>query len=252
MRSALDGNGSFGCFPPPFSRSRFRCWGHRYDLPVAKDSPESDRERRRAARGLSGADLGGIRTVVHRPFIAAAGTRSSPVFTTRPSLDFGVLFVPFQRCPDAPAGRDSLRCCTECPLCVTLLIIWLLPPGMIRSMSVRFFRQTRGVLKKLIGFSLTSNPTGCTISTTCTSNAAMIDDELIVRSYQGPVACQKLTGVPATFGRGCTNFRSSKLPNRWNIRCWPRCRSFALSSKMPDDGCGTVKMPVTCAGSRCL
>lgn len=61
-----------------------------------------------------------------------------------------------------------------------------------------------------------SNPA---ISTTCTSNAAM------------NWCCAD--GVPATFGRGCTNFRSSKLPNLWNIRCWPRCRSFALSSKMP-------------------
>lgn len=75
----------------------------------------------------------------------------------------------------------------------------------VRSMSVPSNRGVR-----------LSNPA---ISTTCTSNAAM-------NWY-----CAD--GVPATFGRGCTNFRSSKLPNLWNIRCWPRCRSFALSSKMP-------------------
>ncbi len=86
-------------------------------------------------------------------------------------------------------------------LCAT--VVWLLPP--VRSMSVPSNRGVR-----------LSNPA---ISTTCTSNAAM-------NWY-----CAD--GVPATFGRGCTNFRSSKLPNLWNIRCWPRCRSFALSSKMP-------------------
>lgn len=75
----------------------------------------------------------------------------------------------------------------------------------VRSMSVPSNRGVR-----------LSNPA---ISTTCTSNAAM------------NWCCAD--GVPATFGRGCTNFRSSKLPNLWNIRCWPRCRSFALSSKIP-------------------
>lgn len=90
--------------------------------------------------------------------------------------------------------------CTECPLRDRCLA---LPP--VRSMSVPSNRGVR-----------LSNPA---ISTTCTSNAAM------------NWCCAD--GVPATFGRGCTNFRSSKLPNLWNIRCWPRCRSFALSSKIP-------------------
>lgn len=106
----------------------------------------------------------------------------------------------------SPAVR-SARCAT---------VVWLLPP--VRSMSVPSNRGVR-----------LSNPA---ISTTCTSNAAM------------NWCCAD--GVPATFGRGCTNFRSSKLPNLWNIRCWPRCRSFALSSKIPGRYAllRTVTMPV--------